>query len=126
MFKNMSNSFVGFNLVQMSLYRKLDQIACLYKLYDIICCTETWLDDNYTTGMLEIPNMVMYRLDRLHKRGGGVCIYVAIKWAKYIKLVNDLTCISPNFEIITLSLIKPAFRMLQISCLYRPPTGNVD
>ena len=66
----------------------------------------------------------MYRLDRQQKRGGGVCIYISMKWAKYIKMVNACSDIKPDFEIITISLIKHAFRMLQISCVYQPPNGK--
>ena len=76
--------------------------------------------------MLEIPNMIIYRLDRPIKKGGGVCIYVSVKWAKYIKIVEPLSYINKDVKVITISLTKPAFRKLQISSLYRPPCGSTD
>ena len=109
-----------------SLYRKLDQISHLYNTYDIICCTETWLDDCHTVSMLNIPGMVNYRLDRQFKKGGGLCIYVSLKWSKYIKQIDALSYISNDIEVLTISLNKPTFRKFLISCVCRPPTGKSD
>ena len=125
----MANINSGFNFVHIncrSLYRKLDQISHLYSGYDIICCTETWLDDCHTSAMLNILNMVMYRLDRKYKRGGGVCIYVSMKWAKYVKQLDLFTFILPDLEAITISITKPTHRNMLISCVYRPPDGKSD
>ena len=125
----MANTNTGFNFVHLncrSLYKKLDQISHLYSNYDIICCTETWLDKSHTSSMLIIPNMTMYRLDRQNKRGGGVCIYVAMKWAKYVNQLDLFSLTLPDIEIITVSISKPVFRKLLISCVYRPPNSKVD
>ena len=76
--------------------------------------------------MLAIPNMTLYRQDRHVRKGGGVCIYVASKWAKYVSLIPEYTFSEPDVEMITLIMKKPAFRKLMISCVYRRPTGKND
>ena len=47
-----------------SLYKKLPEITFLYKDFDFILCTETWLDKRYTNSMIAIPGYVTFRLDR--------------------------------------------------------------
>ena len=46
--------------------------------HDIIFLTETWLHDNIKDELINMPNYKLFRNDRLHKRGGGVCVYVPI------------------------------------------------
>ena len=107
----------GFKIIQLncrSLYRKIDQIATLYNTFDVICCTETWLNDSHTVSMLSIPNMVLFRKDRPLKKGGGVCIYVADKWAKYTRIDHQNTTSTPNVEIISLLIKKPTFRNISL------------
>ncbi|RMX50698.1 hypothetical protein pdam_00013218, partial [Pocillopora damicornis] len=43
---------------------------------DIITIFETWLNTTVTTLELQIDGYKLYRLDRLHKRGGRVCTYI--------------------------------------------------
>ena len=76
--------------------------------------------------MLKMPNMTLYRLDRTIKKGGGVCIYVNNKWAKFIKLDHTHTTLSTDVEMLTLIMNKPLFRKLSITCLYRPPSENTS
>ena len=37
-----------------SLYTKLSEIEFLYNKFDIIMCSETWLDSRYTDAMINI------------------------------------------------------------------------
>ena len=30
---------------------------------DILCCSETWLNSNFSNGMLEIPGKNLFRID---------------------------------------------------------------
>ena len=75
--------------------------------------------------MLNIPGWTLYRLDMPNKKGGGVCIYVASKWAKYITLLPDLSNTDTDVEILSLQMNKPMLRKLLIGCVYRPPTGKM-
>ena len=45
--------------------------------YNVICVTETWLDSDFTNGLLDpLSKFVFYRHDRCDVRGGGVCILI--------------------------------------------------
>jgi len=55
---------------------------------DIIFLTETWLHSEINDTLINIPNNILLRNDRINKRGGGVCIYINERcvW----KELNDL------------------------------------
>ena len=42
---------------------------------DALTISETWLNSTVTNGEVNIDGYKVYRLDRLHKKGGGVCAY---------------------------------------------------
>ena len=112
-----------FRLPQSVVYiNKLYEIEMLYNKFDLIMCSETWLDGRYTDGMIYISGFQAYRFDRckanpefiqnrsIPKRGGGVIIYVKCTLSKYIKLYNPGTIISKDYEIISLLLDKPGIK----------------
>ena len=107
-----------------SLYRKLDQLTHFFDECDILCCTETWLNNNFTDGMVEIPGKNVFRMDR-SSRGGGVCIYVNSVLTPYCEIYSKSTYINHNVEIISLDIKKPGLKYMMISCVYRPPRGNI-
>jgi hypothetical protein len=59
---------------------------------DVFTISETWLNTTVTNKKLEIDGYKLHRLDRLYKKGGGVCAYVR----KNIKssVIKELTQIS--------------------------------
>ena len=44
--------------------------------YDIIGVVETWANTEVLDSELQIHGYIMYRLDREHKSGGGLVLYV--------------------------------------------------
>ena len=42
----------------------------------IAVITETWLHDDIDNNMIEIPEYMLFRLDRGERQGGGVAVYV--------------------------------------------------
>ena len=42
----------------------------------ILSLTETWLDDTVQDSCISLPGYLLFRKDRLTRRGGGVCAYV--------------------------------------------------
>ena len=121
-----------------SLYRKIVQLAALYGKIDFLLYTETWLNLKYDNSGITIGGMTPYRLDRcqasqdekrlgnIPNRGGGVIIYVNNRWSPYVSVMDDFTIITRNYECITLHVQKPNNRIMDIMCLYKPPTGNSE
>ena len=119
-----------------SLFKKLDQFSLLFRNLDFVLCSETWLNDKFNDDMLYVPGMKLYRNDRCNadpaliadlkvpKRGGGVCIYAKDKWVPYIQVIPVGTKITENYEILTVSVDKPGFRKMLVTCVYRPPKGD--
>ena len=60
-----------------SLVPKLDHlhVLCAAQLPDIVCITETWLDNGISDNELTIPGYCIIRLDR-NRHGGGVLMYI--------------------------------------------------
>ena len=119
-----------------SLYRKIDQLSCLFSKADFLLCTETWLNCNYNSSLVNIAGMSYFRMDRsdavspekdvIPTRGGGVIIYASQKWVPYITVVKSGSSITRHYESITISVEKPNNRKMTIICLYKPPTGSID
>jgi len=61
-----------------SLGNKLQDYYLLYNdNLDILLITESWLDDNFTSGLLDPEcKFNIYRKDR-NRHGGGVCVFVS-------------------------------------------------
>ena len=45
------------------------------KDYDVLAVSESWLNSTVTNAEIEIEGYKLTRLDRLHKTGGGVCVF---------------------------------------------------
>ena len=44
---------------------------------DILCITETWLNEDISDDIVSLPNYSLMRDDRLSRRGGGVAIWLS-------------------------------------------------
>ena len=90
---------------------KSTDITTLSTNYDIICLTETHLDQTIESqSIIESPDMKVFRKDR-NSRGGGVLIGVKNVYESY-----EIPCDKLNQEII---VVKIAPRLI-ICCIYRP------
>ena len=61
-----------------SLYPKKDEIEFIITKndFDVLCISETWLSEHVKDNDISIPGYNIFRKDRKHSLGGGVCIYV--------------------------------------------------
>ena len=60
-----------------SLNQKTDKLAAFMAVnkIDIAAVRESWLHNNIDDDQIAINGYTIYRKDRLHGRGGGVCMY---------------------------------------------------
>ena len=80
-----------------SLNGKVDELTAFMSVHKvhIATVTETWLTDQIGDDQLSIGGYVIYRKDRMHGRGGGVCAYVSqqIPTIRCLELeVSNLEC----------------------------------
>jgi hypothetical protein len=82
--------------------------------------SETWLNSTATNGEIAIDDYKIYRLDRLHKKGGGVCAFV--KKVIKVTILNELTYTSEsNFQQLWIKLQNKKMKTMIICLTYRPP-----
>ncbi len=92
---------------------------------DVLTISETWLNTTVTNKKLEIDGYKLHRLDRLYKKGGGVCAYVR----KNIKssVIKELTLIfDTSFHQLWINLQYKKTKSLLACVCYRPPDCPLD
>ncbi len=87
---------------------------------DVLTMSETWLNSTVTNGEIAIDDYKIYRLDRLHKKGGGVCVFA--KKVLKVTILNELTSTSEsNFQQLWIKLQNKKMKTIIICVTYRPP-----
>ena len=111
-----------FHLNIRSLRNKISYLSTIATEYDIICITETHLDDTVSSSDLQIDgfNPDPIRLDRT-AHGGGIIMYISNRI--YVQRMHCLEI--PNSEMIWLDIIFPNYSFL-LCCVYRPPNSGND
>ena len=106
-----------------SLFKKSNELEVVAKMQeiDIVCITETWLEDKIPNEAIDCLGMNLCRLDRTSGAGGGVAVF--INDTIPFKVREDL--ISKSFECIWIT-IRPTWlpreiSRICISCVYLPP-----
>ena len=117
-----------------SLFSKLTQLEILYSDVDVLCCTETWLDNRFSNDLISLPGKMVFRCDRRNNvfdpnarpTAGGVCVYMNNDVANFTVCLNVCCKITQDFEILTLVTSKPSRRHFVTICVYKPPKGKLD
>ena len=98
---------------------EVKELVNLHKI-DILTISETWLNSTVTNSEIAIEDYKIYRLDRLHKRGGGICAY--IKKNLKASVLKELSQISESsFHQLWINIQSKKNRSITICVTYRPP-----
>ena len=116
-----------------SLRNKVCEIENAFAGFDVIRLCETWLDKSTPDILLKIDEYTPYRLDQNSsdnanlsgKRGGGVCIYIKDRYAKYVSMIDKILYISDDVEQLWIRLKCPYVKQKCIGSIYRPPKGSI-
>jgi hypothetical protein len=114
----------------MSLAPKIDEVRhyTTYANLDLICLTETWLQERIHDNVVSIDGFNLLRLDRrTSTHGGGVCTY--IKDTIQFSLLNDLLPSSTSSLEVLWIQIRPnrlprGFSNIVVGTVYRPPRAD--
>ena len=87
-------SIVHYNVQKLE--NKIDLIELELCRFDVICISETWLDDRKSDEDIRIDNFKLFRRDRPGDHNGGTCVY--IRSHIFSKRRDDLKL--PNIECI--------------------------
>ena len=97
----------------------------LAKKFDILCISESWLDNSISDIELDIPGYDIHRLDRTNKLGGGVCTFV--KQNLKVECLQHLSSIaSSGLHQLWLKIDSGNCRSFLICTVYRPPSATLD
>ena len=102
---------------------KLDELhstVCIDKTFDIICISETWLDNTIMDSDIDLPDYKIFRKDR-NRHGGGVAIYVHDSLP--VRKLNEFDI--NGLELVCVELIHNNKKFI-IACCYRPPGANLE
>lgn len=123
------NSYKGLQIIQYnvrSLFHKIDIVRYdfLTPSMDILCFTETWLNESLPDEMISIDNFQLLRNDRSYGRGGGTCIFIK----NHIQFENNLNYVNErDVEIQGVHIggtgLQPQ-KQIVLVVVYRPPRGN--
>ena len=109
-----------------SLKSKLNDLHnVLYSFsFNIICISETWLNDKITDGLLDPKSRFnIFRCDRTACLGGGVCIFVS-KAVRSHQIDIDYA-IYKHAEVVACTIFIGRAKV-NVVCCYIPPSANND
>ena len=109
-------SVVHYNVQSIS--DKLDIIESEFCNFDIICLTETWLDQRTSNNTISLNDYNLYRRDRFGDNHGGVCVYV--KQNIYSRRRSDIERL--NIECVWIEVSVHNKKIL-LGTFYRPPNS---
>ena len=101
---------------------KIDDLKQLLSFvpFNVMCFTETFLDDSVSDGEVYIPGYRLYRNDR-NRNGGGVAIFIDENLSP--KLIPITNC---NVEALSIEILPPKQKPFKICVIYRPPNADVQ
>ena len=88
--------------------------------FDVLCISETWLSEHVKDNDISIPGYNIFRKDRKHSLGGGVCIYVKENFI--VKIREDLMFDEVEAVRVDINIGSTCYL---VCCIYRPPSSTV-
>ena len=103
-----------------SLIKKFGELSLLVRSnnIDILCVTETWLNESVSDHEISLANYVLYRKDWPHNRGRDICCYVKSS-------CNAIPSFDKH-ECLWLEILPPHMSSVLMCTFYRHPCEKVD
>ena len=112
-------SVVHYNV--QSITNKIDILESELSNFDIICLTETWLDERTSNDTISLNEYNLYRRDRAGDNHGGICVYT--KQNVHSRRRQDIEL--PNIECLWIEVSTHNKKIL-LGTFYRPPNSTQD
>lgn len=97
-------------------------LACIGHNFDIIGCSETWLNGHTYLDIYNLNGYSLYYKNRLGKIGGGVCLYVNSQYS--VKERTDIKLDDGYSDSLFLELKNINAKSIIIGVIYRPPDSD--
>ena len=109
-----------------SIYYKLTQIIDEFPKANIVCASESWLNETHSDGELTWPGKTLFRMDREADKAGGVLMFVDNEIASHVTVIEKGTFVNENTEMLTILIEKPQVKRKLVISVYKPPKGDVE
>lgn len=105
-----------------------DQLKCDMESFavDIAVICESWLKPKHNSCLFSVPEFQLFRLDRIGRAGGGVCIYVKSCLPCKLYEFHRNRSINPFFELMWLHVQINDINEMIICACYHPPKPKYD
>ena len=126
--KNRNDSIICMTLNAQSLLQKKDELGLNTQQYKplIIGVTETWGTGEMEDGSLKLDGYVMYRSDRIGRRGGGTILYVASNLGQRECVAMWRSTRGAPFENSSWCWITPTRgKKILVGCIYRSTSSTI-
>lgn len=124
------DSYKGLQIIQYnvrSLFHKIDIVRhdFLMPAMDIICFSETWLNENLPDELVNLDGFHILRNDRRYGKGGGTCVYIRnrLHFENIPEPVSDSDVEIQGVNIMGSESPQPQ-KTIALIMVYRPPRGN--
>ena len=116
-----------FNFNIRSMNRNFDKLIVLLEKLNfdlsVIGLTETWFSEK-PHSLYSLPGYDLVTNNRLTRQGGGVALYVSLKYEYNVQ--QELNVMSDLLETLFIEMKVPGKRNIVVGIIYRPPQGNVN
>ena len=103
---------------------KQDQIAVIFKGFEVIGITKSWLSEKIPDNLLDITGYKFLRQDRVQdiagckkRGGGGILVYVKDDLYKHVQMVYEMSNLSGDIEQLWVLITKPASKPLVVGII---------
>lgn len=105
-----------------SLVNKIEEFKQRVHGYDIIGVSETWFHSDIGNAEMALDGYNMYRVDRDHRHGGGVVLYIRDNFQSWL----DTSLNSIGFTDTVWCTVKTASCKLLVGLCYRSPSSTAE
>jgi hypothetical protein len=93
---------------------------------DLAAVTETWLRKAHSDFSFDINGYVMFRLDRVGRKRGGICVYVRnCMRAAVLRTAKHECGLPKKHELMWLSFVESSMKFIR-GVLYQPPRAKYN
>lgn len=125
---NSTNSCSFLHLNIRSLCKHHEELATLLSnfncSFDVIGCSETWLNDRTFTDILNLDGYKLIIKNRLGRTGGGVCLYVHSRYQ--INVCDDIVLDDNHSDSLFVEINLTNAKKIIVGVIYRPPDSDLD
>lgn len=102
----------------------LSLLASIDHKFNIIGCSETWINERTYLNTLNMDGYVLYNKNRTSRPGGGVCLYVNIQQS--VTVLDDLLLEDGLSDSLFIEIHNENMKSIIVGIVYQPPDSDLN